>query len=262
MDDQLFKLSSRTRNGFNFFIREMNFRDVYGVYRCIKSPQFSMPILTGAPNPKSAPIKPLVRSLDYVINRAIAYGSSKHRSQFIRHHWIMTICDDRNGRFVGVVIVDRVVRGSANFNSGAPPSNQQDVTQIGDGEWGYFIHPRYWGNGIALQAVYALSKYLSNTPSFCNPDGAILRRVWTITADDNKHSIRILESCGMSEYKPGFISKENSNRFDRIGTPLPFRNYRQPFWNDLGNVSPANLFLTKLEIDNIVVSEIDVQNGR
>src|ERR1700730_11684171 len=158
-----FTIHTITKRGRCLRIREMNHRDTFGIHACVLAPSFRMPYLTGTPDPIKKPVRPWIRSVDYMLKASISrrFGRMLFGA---RRHWIMIIEDVATRRFIGVTLLDAVVRfplqPSARFNDFLIESHKRRAQRVGDAEWGFFLHPDFWGQGIALQAIYAQTKAL------------------------------------------------------------------------------------------------------
>jgi RimJ/RimL family protein N-acetyltransferase len=227
------RIETRTRSGAVLAIREMSLSDIYGVYRCIKDQRFSMPFLTGASGSARNPVRPIIRAIYYVIVLAMLSRVFGRYLFGARRHWLLSIEDGTRGPFIGVVLVDAVVR----FDPATDPKahsryverhkNNQD-SAVGDGELGFFLHPSVWRQGVGTQARYALMAALVNTPSWCAVDGGpVLRRVWAETGQTNFAARSLLERLGLVIRDEMTIPADQSPRFNRDGTRVVLVHYAQ-----------------------------------
>lgn len=81
------------------------------------------------------------------------------------------------------------------------------LTENGEIEVGYVLHKRYWGQGLASEAVLSLLEYARN---HIEADAII-----AYATTDNLGSTRVMEKCGMEYYKTG-VTKGVECRFYRI----------------------------------------------
>jgi hypothetical protein len=100
---------TKTRSGRVIEIKELSFASTLVIRRCIAAPMFNMPYLTGTPNPVAKPVIPILRGIDYVVKAKASFflGSLVFGA---RRHWIMSIRDAASGAFLGVALLDSVVR--------------------------------------------------------------------------------------------------------------------------------------------------------
>jgi RimJ/RimL family protein N-acetyltransferase len=212
-------------------------------------PAFRLPYLTGTPDPKNQPVRPWVRSTDYVV-KAMASRYFGRIAFGARRHWIMAIADADSGQFIGIVLLDGVARFPRGEAHGLlqrafiePHKNKADA-RVGDAEWGFFLHPDFWGQGIALQAIYALTAALGN---------AIVRRVFAETGADNHQAIRLLERAGLVRNDAKTIPASMSPRFEPDGRPIELVHYEQPpSHGDLHPEAPVRALLEDMERRRVV----------
>jgi RimJ/RimL family protein N-acetyltransferase len=252
-------IKTKTKFGRDIEIREMRFKDILGIRRSVVDPRFSMPYLTGTPDPITRPVIPMLRAIDYVA-KAMA---SRFLGRLIfgaRRHWIMSVRDAASGEFLGVTLLDAVVRfprlgevGQLSRIVVEQHKSRMDE-RIGDAEWGFFLHPDFWGQGIALQAIYALTSTLANTRSWCAPDGSIVRRVWAETGVNNHQAISLLEKAGLVIVTSKAIPATVSPRFDRNGKPLELSHFDQPAEHSkLNPDAPVKVMIQEIENRHVVV---------
>jgi RimJ/RimL family protein N-acetyltransferase len=257
---ETFTIETRTLAGRPLRIREMELRDILGIHACALSPDFRMPYLLGTPDPVKRPVRPWQRSIDYVLKAIVSRWLG--RALFgARRHWIMAIEDANNGDFIGVAGLGAVVR--------FPPARQRRLNRffieehkskegpVGDAEWGFFLNSAYWRQGISMQALYALTNVLANTPSWCAPDGPIVRRLWAATGANNLGARGLLEKAGLICVPELTIEAGNSPRFEPDGTPVELVHYAQSELHALEDPAvPVRALLRRLEKAGMVSLEI------
>jgi GNAT superfamily N-acetyltransferase len=160
----------------------------------------------------------------------------------------MTIEESKTGVFLGVVLIDALVRLSRDATDSSVSQfvekhKEKPDAKVGDGELGFFLCPEHWRRGIAMQAIYALMSSLAVTESWCQPDGPILRRVWAETSDNNVAARGLLEKMGLVMRPEYNISGELSPRFHRNGQRVNLVHYAQ---SDGDQISGSPLAIEQL----------------
>jgi RimJ/RimL family protein N-acetyltransferase len=246
-------VKTTTRAGRKLTIREMRLADAKAIHACMVDPRFAMPYLTGTPDPRARPVRPWARSIAYVI-KAVASRRLGGFAFGARRHWIMAITDGQSGRFLGVVLLDAVVRFPPGASRGfltrmaIEQHKATDDELVGDAEWGFFLHPDFWGQGIALQAVYALTGALANRASWCAPGRNVVRRVWATTGSSNRQAIALLTKAGLVRAGAKTIPVAMSPRFEPDGRPIELIHFEQPAEHDkLDPDEPVQALLRELE---------------
>jgi RimJ/RimL family protein N-acetyltransferase len=116
------------------------------------------------------------------------------------------------------------------------------------------LHPDFWGQGIALQAIYALTSALANTSSWCAPEGGVVRRVWAETGANNRQAISLLEKAGLVLIASKTIVASISPRFDRNGNPIELLHFDQPVeHSQLNPRAPVIVLLEEMERRRVIL---------
>jgi RimJ/RimL family protein N-acetyltransferase len=249
-----------TKSRRSIILREMRCGDVAGIRSCMRDARFAMPYLTGTPNPRTKPVRPWARSAAYVFN-AVA---SRRLGPLIfgaRRHWIMAIVDEASARFIGVVLLDGVVRLPRGMHDNflariaIEPHKTREDEQVGDAEWGFFLHPDFWGEGIALQAAYALTSVLANRPSWCAQGTNVVRRIWAETGSNNPQAAAVLRKAGLVRVDGRTIPAAHSPRFDPAGRPIELVHFDQPpEHGQIDPASPVSVLLKGMEDRGVVAT--------
>ena len=226
-------IRTTTRTGQLIELREMRLWDAAAIRRCVSHPQFRLPYLTGTPDPATKPVRPGARSADFAL-KAMASRFLGRLAFGARRHWLVAITDARTGQFLGAAMLDGVVRFPRRARPRLleraliEPHKIKDDEQAGDAEWGFFLHPDYWGQGIALQAIYALTATLADKPSWCAPGQNVVRRIWAETGVDNGRAITLLEKAGLTRNLVKTIPASISPRFEPDGRLIALLHFDQP----------------------------------
>lgn len=254
-----FTVTTSTKAGQRIVIREMTLADAVGVHSCMTDTRFRMPYLTGTPDPKSHPVRPWLRSVDYVL-KAIASRASARPLFGARRHWIMAVTDTSDA-FLGVALLDAVARFPGSQSRGLltrmaiEDHKIKNDQQIGDAEWGFFLTPHARGQGIALQAIYALTGALAFMPSWCAPGRHIVHRVWAETGANNTAAIALLSKAGLVESPERSTPAPLSPRFEPDGNPIALLHFTQPHRHTAQNAAaPVKALLDEMKTRGIVRS--------
>jgi RimJ/RimL family protein N-acetyltransferase len=243
-------ITTHTSIGQRLWLRDFCLADLEGLISCVREPGFSYPLLTGTPDPILQPSRPLRRSLYYAL--VCKLGNSCGPVLFgKRRHWIISILSGREKSFLGVVLLDEVMRencGNIKLIIGdrfLKHSEQRLPLRTGDGELGFFLHPRAQKQGIALQAAYVLLDCLSLPQGLgSNP---ILRRVWAETGTNNLPAKKLLRKMGLMERPEFAVSPGSSRRYERDGTPIGLVHFDQPDSDEqTDSHTPIRVRLTEL----------------
>jgi RimJ/RimL family protein N-acetyltransferase len=126
--------------------------------------------------------------LDPEANHMAAFTSKDptNRDAFMAH-WKKILSDDAN-------IIKTILFGDAVVG------NILHFELFGDPSIGYWIGKKFWGKGIATQALLAFLKHIA------------VRPIYARVVNDNIGSIRVLEKCGfkVSGYDKGFSNARNA----------------------------------------------------
>ena len=254
------RVRTRTKKGRSILVREICILDLIPIWKTIILPGFTYPYLTGNANPKQRRTHPFWRALDFTLKALIShwFGALIFGA---RRHWIMAIADFDSKEFLGITILDAVVRLPAH-RSGPAQSRlietfkQNSSVKIGDAEWGFFVTPKFWREGIALQATYALTAALAEKTSWCAKNISVITRVWAETGSENFASQSLLKRAGLVQNPSKTIDPPNSPRFDPDGTPLKLLHFDQPSL-DQDNIAmpPVVSLLRHLEKSGVVCPE-------
>lgn len=250
------EIETTTKRGRQLRIREMALRDISGLMDCVNDNRFSMPYLTGTKDPIGRPVRPLPRAINYFI--LSFFSRILGRVLFgARRHWLMAIEDRPSGAFIGVVLLDAVVRLPPSEGDGIGGSlveghKVKSDARVGDGEIGFFLKPDYWREGIGIQAIYALMSGLSQTRSWCLQDGMILQRVWAETGDYNGPAQGLLKKMGLVLDLNKSIPADRSPRYNRDGSPVGLLHFSQPETDEAtpSKTAVSNL-ISRMEGDKI-----------
>lgn len=106
------------------------------------------------------------------INQPVPY-EPKHFDE------LLTKLNANPNRFTWMIMRQNIICGGINFAA-------TFHTKLYQG--GYWLHPDYWGKGIASQAVKLVSDFLFNEMN--------VKRIQAVVEPGNPPSIRVLEKCG------------------------------------------------------------------
>lgn len=126
------QIETETRTGIPLLIREMAIADIIPLYKCIRNPIFSYPYLTGTSDPVKRKPNYFLRACKYVLILALISRIFGVWLFGARRHWLMTIADSKSGLFLGVVLIDAVVRLSDNSSSQFVEQHKENLTL----DWG------------------------------------------------------------------------------------------------------------------------------
>jgi hypothetical protein len=178
----------------------------------------------------------------------------------MRRHWIWSILDEKDRSFLGVMLLDEIIRempAKTKWRFGnlfLKRHEQRLPCRIGDGELGVFLCPQTRGQGIAIQAIYVLLDKLSIQPNLGGRP--ILCRIWAETGSNNLAAHTLLRKIGLVDQPKFTVPPGLSHRFERDGTPISLMHFDQPETDEQENsIAPVKSRLADMRRRNIARPE-------